>query len=131
MKIQAQDLRIGNWVKNNFGDELQVTHISKDLISGYLLESVSPIPLTKEWLFKFGFKYNYFEDRDGDIISNDYVLSLGGYSELSIENDFSFGIWSKTSDETVCFDNDIVESVHRLQNIYHALTGEELKLIEK
>lgn len=124
--MKLQELRIGNWVKNIFGDELKVTHISKDLISGYLLESVSPIPLTEEWLLKFGFKYNYFEDEDGYIISNDYVLSLGEYSELSIEDDFSFWIGSKTSDETVCFDNDIIESVHRLQNLYHALTGEEL-----
>jgi hypothetical protein len=131
MKMQAQELRIGNWVKNNFGDELQITRISKVFASGYLLESVSPIPLTEEWLFKFGFKYNYFEDEDGYIISNDHVLSLGECSELSIEDDFSFGIASKTSDETVCFDNDIIESVHRLQNIYHALTGEELKLIEE
>jgi hypothetical protein len=118
--MKAQDLRIGNHVKDPYGKEIKLTSVDKTA------SMLSPIPLTEKWLFKFGFKYNYFEDEDGYIISNNYILSLGEYSELSIEDDFSFGIESKISDETVCFDNDIIESVHRLQNIYHALTGEEL-----
>ena len=118
--MKSTELRIGNHVKDPYGKEIKLVTVDKDA------SMLSPIPLTEEWLLKFGFKYNYFEDEDGYIISNDYVLSLGEYSELSIEDDFSFWIGSKTSDETVCFDNDIIESVHRLQNLYHALTGEEL-----
>ena len=80
---------------------------------------VEPIPITEEWLLKFGFKttisnkdsgYKQFRLRECKI---DFMFSLecNGSPEFFLEN---VGL-------------DIIY-VHQLQNIYFALTGKELKL---
>jgi hypothetical protein len=72
------------------------------------LEYCKPIPLTEEWMFKFGF-----------IKSSDNNYYKGG--KFTIYNRFgNFGLiggslsWKE------------FKHVHQLQNLYFALTGEEL-----
>lgn len=70
--INAKELRIGNWVKSVFG-ETRVTAVSviHDEVSVYdpdrphdtdqshdlPFNKIEPIPLTEEWLIRFGFKF--------------------------------------------------------------------------
>ena len=76
-----------------------------------------PIPLTEEWLLKFGFKYEsiHFVNKNG------YCKSGDNYSiQLSINKDcFRF--------HNPHFNLEI-KHVHQLQNLYFALTNKELTI---
>lgn len=116
--MRASELRIGNWVYL-FGDPVQLTkeHIIYLLGKDSLPESVT---LTEEWLLKFGFeKLSNFEEQ---YMEEDYVWQID--VERSPSLILSNGIFHE--------DNYGVklEYVHQLQNLYFALTGEELTIKE-
>lgn len=109
--IKANELRIGNNIYDECGHVIKMTIAHFDFID--FIEH-NPIPLTEEWLIKFG-----FENRLG-------FLSLGALSCVYSyeENVFYFYIGKDG-------DNDIkVMFVHQLQNLYFALTGQELQIKE-
>jgi hypothetical protein len=118
--MKAIELRIGNWVFTNKTEyQIELSDFSdwyNDHNSHQYGEFIHPIPLTKEWLLKFGFK----------------AIDERGYSkEILIKDDrytFNFVIF-KTNDG---YDNDVclyvIKYVHQLQNLYFALTGEELTI---
>lgn len=129
--IAAQELRIGNWVhhlptwsyRNESQTEFDFQFEENDWWAigecSLNLESITPIPLTEEWLLKFGF----VDDADGF-----FTLQVGRKC---------FRISSKEGYHVV-FQHDIglrwaplhegLEYVYQLQNLYHALTGKELQL---
>lgn len=106
--MNASELRIGNHIlKNGVQSELTV-----ELFLEYLRYTTpfDPIQLTEEWLVKFGF-------------DNDQVLLVRG---LIMKYSFTYQIIELIRYETlVDFE---IEYVHQLQNLYFALTGEELTL---
>ena len=70
-----------------------------------------PIPITEEWLLKFGFfKHN-----------NAYVLEKPNENIMN----FKFSIWSDFTYNSSEFPVEL-KYVHQLQNLYFALTGNEL-----
>ena len=115
--MRVEELRIGNYTypfddinlvddKTIFRDLIEVTY--KDIKDTYNLH---PIPLTEEWLLKFGFeKLEGWDDTFFFQLNNvqitDYNVSGCDYDSFNIRH------------------------VHQLQNLYFALTGEELKLKE-
>jgi hypothetical protein len=118
--MKATELRIGNWVhhntnwstRNEIKEELEYQFDDRDwyydaecLLS--IENDLSPIPLTEEWLIKFGF--------DGQ----DYNLFT---IELS-RNQFMM-----LKDEWLIVISNNCKYVHQLQNLYFALTGEELTI---
>jgi hypothetical protein len=132
--MEAKELRIGNYVLINraFGmskKKEQVKKISINYISqlernnnGY----IQPIPLTEEWLIKFGF--------------DDKLLKRIGSTDLYLQADCKellkeYGVYLSTDiGDGLCSDPDtFLEGyfyVHQLQNLYFALTGEELTIKE-
>jgi len=109
--MKAAELRIGNWINYLGSGEVQIKD-AKALFNSmeqfdYPYPKVSPIPLTEEWLIKFGF--------DGQ----DYNLFT---IELS-RNQFMI-----LKDEWLIVISNNCKYVHQLQNIYFALTGEELTI---
>ncbi len=123
--MKAKDLRIGNLVY--FNEEL----LKFDFESGWNFDFIKPIPLTKEWLLKFGFeKVIYESDETG--YGNDYELDIKGVGLISYSDDFScalFGSKESSKDELGFLPNwDNCKHVHSLQNLYFALTGVELTL---
>lgn len=77
---------------------------------------VDGVPLTEEWLIKLGFeqpeKHTYFS------------------KEIREYKDFIVDYSDQSNDYFLC-DTDVdtnIKYVHQLQNIYHALTGEELTI---
>ena len=79
-------------------------------LGGYLTpyELIEPIPLTEEWLLKLGFKY--FLDTKIYAIDN-FFIEKEPDNKIAVMYDYL---------------NKSVEYVHQLQNLYFALTGEEL-----
>jgi hypothetical protein len=78
---------------------------------------IQPIPLTEEWLLKLGFtdEEDYLELEIHESLSIIYV----GYLALML-------------DGVIIQINDVnSDKVHQLQNLYFALTGEELKQQEQ
>jgi hypothetical protein len=59
--MKASELRLGNWVEQPNDGVTRVTAVLNDLQikteTGYVDKYCRPIPLTEEWLLKFGFKH--------------------------------------------------------------------------
>jgi hypothetical protein len=135
MDIIKNELRIGNLVDlgNRIAKIIEIGHLScvasdleetQDTIEDY--NRTKPIPLTEEWLYKFGFED--IDKRDHDY--NTYTDSNHDYY-LQIDNrrkDGKYSILDNSFDDLRDFSMVDVIYVHQLQNMYFALTGEELIL---
>lgn len=135
--MESKELRIGNYI--NFGSTVSevlgitVTDVmfkystgSEEKYAKLISEGIQPIPLTEEWLIKFGFvstdnqKYNpedefaeqfYYELEDSGVKHRELIcfprhgwtVTLGNYGG---EREFKY--------------------VHQIQNLFFALTGKEL-----
>ena len=80
-------------------------------------EFIEPIPLTEEWLIKFGFELNY---------KSNFSIKYG-----HIENNmFSYKFNIPEDKSWLEYHGGAIECkhVHQLQNLYFYLTGEELKI---
>lgn len=133
----AQELRIGNLVTDEFYDTfksvIEVESINEKGINleiehsndypemqnhwiepYYPFEKLYPIPLTEEWLIKFGFEKRsagYWDNATMEI----FQYSTGNFY-LSINAEYTEG--------------ERIEYVHTLQNISHSLYRQELTIKE-
>lgn len=120
--MEAKELRINNLVQDSSGLIIEVESISEvneainlpdnEWESGTPLNRIFGIELTEEWLLKMGFSKhstNPFWFRKKQI-----CISLVGAIELISWDMQIFKIDTK------------VDHVHQLQNLYFALTSEEL-----
>ena len=133
--MQVRELRIGNYIQDinhpericrvfrlTSGIDFTITyHYGRSCEESYAKASqdifIQPIPLTEEWLVKFGFE-------DGP--------SKGGFAltknKLSIHlPDISYP-QGRTYFNSWCIIDHSVKYVHQLQNLYFSLTGEELTI---
>jgi hypothetical protein len=136
--MKANELRIGNLIKGTANAKVTpptvyavYTETFSDIDSG--LGIFEPIPLTEEWLLKFGFKS--INDSCGyriEISKNDSKFWLTVF--LSHDTDGS-EVWGCNHadltelepNESFCSSIPVnIDYVHQLQNLYFALTGEEL-----
>lgn len=133
--MKASELRIGNLVINNRNGKVcevesleyegDTIYVNRDHGWGGEVDysgcDIAPIPLSEEWLIKFGFV-------QGDHIRlsrSFYEIPVGG-SLLQINPDNGV-VWIVR--EGNIFNNPaLIEYVHQLQNLYFALTGEELTI---
>ncbi len=120
--MKASELRIGNLVDlgNRIAKVTEINHLAcvvvdleetQDTIEDY--ERVKGIILTEEWLLNFGFEKNN---------NNQFILMKGSVDIL-----FNKDLNGWTCDG-INFSINMTEHVHQLQNLYFALTGEELIL---
>jgi len=126
--MDARELRIGNVVSRiDLGNEELIIETiielgQKATISGPIkviceYDDIHPIPLTEEWLEKYGFtqdERNKFEWWDEE----------GG---TSFDNCLTGPFRTYTNGGHVV----LIEYVHQLQNLYFALTGTELEIKDK
>ena len=140
--MKATELRIGNYITSgvngifnkdlmNTGRVLEIGLIDKkfeqiyceceESFEWFFKDNYFGIPLTEEWLFKFGL-VNHPNDIPtygkffGDFDDDDYGYFFCVYQDLG--GNFYAQIIGKKI---------ILNSVHQLQNLYFALAGEELK----
>ena len=118
--IKANELRIGNFLNVINRAHIVVTaeHI-KSIAEGD--KDYHPIPLTPEWLERCGF-------RDGEIRPS-YKLHMDVRPYETATQGVFPGEWAVTLVDTVPHQlGHTIRYVHQLQNLYFALTGEELKI---
>ena len=116
--MQASELRIGNYVSNQTGElrDILIGKPHKFLIGDFVwADGYVPIPLTKEWLLKFGFEKRD-KTEDGIIYG---ILNFTLIYGRTYDNDFCYFLNGYHND---CH----LKYVHQLQNLYFALTGTEL-----
>jgi hypothetical protein len=123
--MKAEELRIGNFVEYD-KKICFIAEILKDdvvrLYDGYgfdkITKLIEPILLTEEWLVNLGFKqdeeldYRWYIEWCGCVVLK---YDLDDYC-IKVSDSWEFGKR---------------EFVHQLQNLYHALTGEELTIKTK
>lgn len=114
--MEAKELRIGSWVL--FGEakmEIDANDFKDCDANGLMHQLYKPIPLTEEWLIKFGFEA---DGNTWDAPNDRWKITVEREDfetfELMISENFVSSF----------------EEVHQLQNLYFALTGEELTIKE-
>ncbi len=142
--IDPKELRIGNWI--SFGDiyfhvaiddigTLQIRNEDGHIhcLGSDILQDVSPITIDREWLDRMGFSLTI--DNTIEVYERILRRSYGLVKEIAFF-DINDGFGVSLSDteigvksETFVVDLDI-EYVHQLQNLYYALTGQELEVKE-
>lgn len=141
--MTAQEFRIGNIVNQGIILSLGTTRVAIDNtpnISHWLYKAVEPIPLTEEWLIKFGFDKRH-ERWENDLGSGDYFYGHNDkYLIFYYERHECVAHWriyyygekreGKKKHDCNQF-GDRMKYVHQLQNLYFCLTGEELIVKEE
>lgn len=136
--MKATDLRIGNIVQRPYD---KTTHVVSGYLEPYVYlgfegkgnyyshrSKLEPIPLTEQWLERFGFYKDYENDYYSywSLYGFTTLADYGGQQVLVAKTDKNY-----THFRCGYYENEICcEHVHQLQNLYHALTGEELTLKE-
>lgn len=123
--IKAQELRLGNLVLD-YGIIVPVNHLMLSRLVGIEDEgkkciNLSPILITEDWLVKFGFR-----KCSGSRTYEKFPVQVhfGDDGRLYVTLEFDSTVTGSYSYDTDC------EYVHQLQNLYYALTGEELTIKE-
>lgn len=121
--MKISELRIGNYVKID-----GVEKPMKVLILDSLEVSSTPflpIPLTEEWLLKLGFNKDYKNGWIGIDVKNESGMT----TDFVLAEPLNMGEWQKYY--AFVYDSyrfTKLKHVHQLQNLYFALTNEELTI---
>ena len=123
--MKAEELRIGNLCYYHVEDSIEGDHDVLNTVDyedlrimfGEVDEDYKPIPLTEEWLLKFGFVHRKRRD-------------VPAYEKNNLIVEYLFERWTGRLywNERNSIRIIDVEYVHQLQNLYFALTGEELTI---
>lgn len=131
--MKANELRIGNLVyASHYSSELGVVIVDEILGSGingefgyygdytceYWYNDIKPIPLTEEWLVKFRFETQYPNATDNNWSNGNKYLSINSFGGKGFRLNILHNIYNGID----------IKYVHQLQNLYFALTGEELTI---
>lgn len=118
--MNASDFRLNNYVTNKEGGYSQISSISNNC-------TFKPVPLTDEWLVKFGFekggsnRFNYIDLN----VDESFYIAVNGE-----EGVFNCIVALDNGEEEISECISHIKHVHQLQNLYFALTGEELEIKE-
>lgn len=124
MKVKANELRIGNIV-DYFSESADHWFNAREVSANDIVcldldtaDHADAVPLTIAWMIKLGFSKS--ENNDSF-----YCIKLSA-SILSINPDNGV-VWIDNPIGEAFNNPALIEYVHQLQNLYFALTGEELK----
>lgn len=117
--MKANELRLDNYVLDGHDKLCRIYSIHHDYFTCWINNHIgtldikysNPIPLTEEWLVKFKIHKDYIFDNKYNRDTDDYLLYIEGIASCNVVN------WDKP-----------IKYVHEAQNLYFALTGEELEI---
>lgn len=109
--IQANELRIGNYVRDNLGGILRIKGVQEESVLFYII----PIPITEDILLKCGFK------RDIDIVYRYYF-------EFNLDVILAYEIDDNSIRIGDSWEFGKIQYLHELQNLIFALTKTELEI---
>lgn len=133
MQLKVEDLRIGNVLF--YGDRIAEvssvyrTHFvceeskTRVVFGNSIQNNFQPIPITEEWLIKFGFTFTNGYDEKG--------LSYKSFYKFTKVDGFTKGVSGMLNIKSIINPVSIsthshIQYVHQLQNLYFSLTNEEL-----
>ncbi len=143
--LNPQELRIGNFVDVDKSEIAQIQKINSDEFQEFRNEekgihvitfpfasgesemfesNIRPIPITEEWLIKFGFKLI-------NIATNPYEFQYQlDYWIIRKSTEFGIEVCQDLGEHYV---NRLrsIDFVHDIQNLYFSITGKELKYYNK
>ena len=131
--IKASELRIGNLVEG-LGDTCMVSNIGQDYFYVSSIEGINykstwaeikPIPLTEEWLLRMGFEKK----------GSEWILFPCCEIQIIVFNEGNYNgvmFYTRTihTDYTPIYSANHINYIHQLQNLYYALTNQELEIKE-
>lgn len=113
--MEVNELRVGNIISALGKTETIVTYINSDDnmigstdFADRPIEDFHPIPITEEWLLKFGYR----DIGEGWFMHDVNIIQYN--FKTKIVNPMILGIK--------------IEHIHQLQNLYFSLTGQELTI---
>jgi hypothetical protein len=125
--MKPEELRVGNWIADKAHNDVVFTvygvtdyHVLIHPNEWEDIDNVQGIPITEEWLLKLGFEYGQSDDEE---------IGETGFIKRSTSGDGVFFKNEKLDGDYHLYYpyNDApCWQVHQLQNLYFALTGEEL-----
>ena len=137
--MKANELRIGNlikWISTGSIEKVMdiVTYDkNEDNVNNVNISDCTAIQLTEEWLIMFGFEEwkTEGEFKHKFIVSEDDIYEL--YIYTACDNDWVIQLYNiydvnNKDDHTYIALPITCKYVHQLQNLYFALTGEELTI---
>jgi hypothetical protein len=112
--MKANEVRLGNLVNYCNSERVLDAELFLQLLK--YTTPFEPIPLTEEWLLKFGF----------DFYQNIGSRKFMNFGNLIIETNAhkDIPVYYTEQRELIC----IIKYVHQLQNLYFALTSEDLTI---
>jgi hypothetical protein len=113
--MKANELRIGNYLFAKGTEVIRFTSFFGLCNTETYPERYSSIPLTEEWLKRFGF------EKDGTNYQKGWFYLHGNNKTGSVD----FLLNEPYSNK---YNATVLQYVHQLQNLYFALTGEELTI---
>lgn len=147
--MKANELRIGNYIYIDSRDELRtIVEIRHTMVSVKYIRSdtnqphqsmveydrLTPITLTEEWLLKFGFaellvNHGKIKDYRLNCTPPGYKHEYFFVFRFRERNDEDFRMYWYPQATNGSMHTFPCKYVHQLQNLFFALTGEELTLI--
>ena len=136
--MEAHELMLGNYVNTNRAHGRGQKQLKKVQINLHYLQQIEnncnyiePIPLTEEWLLKFGFseETQYYSD-NLSLFWLDIHKSLENsefYIFFNTETKY-IGLHSMENENNISKYLYDIKYIHQLQNLYFALTGTHLIL---
>ena len=134
--MDAKELRLGNWVKTTIsrwrgqgfpilaikGDRVSFDKLNDGQYIWVMAENLKPIPLSPEIIEKCGFEKHKN--------SNDYWTIWYLKNGWRIQQAHNSEVSASVRSGLFYYSDDFVEVeyLHQLQNLYFALTGEELEV---
>lgn len=120
VSVSVTDFRVGNLVhyriqddedeKNDYFEVSEIDVSDLSLLSSVIDYDYQPILISEEWLLKFGFISNSYQDRYENEVIHIEINNIRNPTELWIDR------------------MPHIKYIHQLQNLYHALTGSELQI---